>query len=67
MKKIIITAIASALMLSGSTAFAQTSTTSVSTTSMSQLAQLIITLKPGMTHDQVKLLQVLLASDSTVP
>ena len=68
MKKIIITALASALMLSGVTAFAQTSnsTTSVSTTSMNQLAQLIITLKPGMTHEQVKLLQVLLASDSTV-
>ncbi len=66
MKKIIITALASALMFSGVTAFAETSTTSVSTTSMSQLAQLIITLKPGMTHEQVKLLQVLLASDSTV-
>ncbi len=70
MKKIIITALASALMLSGVTAFAHTSitsaTSSVSTTSMSQLAQLIITLKPGMTHEQVKLLQVLLASDSTV-
>ncbi len=68
MKKIVITALASILLLSGSTAFAETSTTStgVSTTSMSQLAQLIITLKPGMTHEQVKLLQVLLASDSTV-
>ena len=69
MKKIAITALASVLMLSGSTAFAETSTTStapVSTTSMSQLAQLIITLKPGMTHEQVKLLQVLLASDSTI-
>lgn len=66
MKKIIIIAVTSALIFSGSTAFAQTSTTSVSTTSMSQLAQLIITLKPGMTHEQVKLLQVLLASDSTV-